>query len=725
MTSSRTVPPVRLVCRIAPIRRLAAVVCSGLAGLGLVVATPALTGSAASAATFPETGAAAPVSLLTFQGAPMASPVTVPLSAAFIAANDGNSTGKNGGGDDGKKIKGDDGRRSFGVQPSGPTKPDPRPNLTYRDVKPGQRLFDHVAILNISAQPVTLSIFAADAFNTPAGAFDVLRAGQKSRDLGSWVKLRRDRVTIPARSAFITPVELRVPKNAEPGDHAAAILASLRSVSRDPKGNLINRDDRVGTRLYVRVVGRLSPRIELERGEADFSGDSPVKGRANVTYTIKNTGNVRLMGKQSIRVTSLLGLSTQAVDLPQLPELLPGGQFTFQQPVKDVIPTFLNTAHITIDPISITGNVDPALAQVSASSNFWALSWPGVLLLALLIGSGLRFWWRHRRRRPAAGPASWGGDGVAPPAGNGPVNGVRRGADAATRTGVVRRSASVRLALSAGIALAMSMLPLLAPVAQAAGGTLTFVPGQGTTGTPIYTVTSGPCPKEATNVIGYLFGKGMPAQGKVVIPNQDPPIRYDQAFGVGLQDNLTNFAKEEGVKELSGDYRLVLRCIDQFAIKTFAEFSGTITFPDPTRFTAPVPAKPPKDGVPVGYLALVFPDYQKIVEAEGKARTLELTGKTPAASAPAASKPAPAAAVAPAAEPVGSTLTPAGDNSGLTKSVLVVLLGLAGLAGLASLWSRKPHPATVSRGPAPVEWPQDEPTRKAKPGPTAGRPQKN
>ena len=74
---------------------------------------------------------------------------------------------------------------------------------------------------------------------------------------------------------------------------------------------------------------------------------------------------------------------------------------------------------------------------------------------------------------------------------------------------------------------------------------------------------------------------------------------------------------------------------------------------------------------------------------------------------------------------MGSTLTPAGNNSGLTKSVLVVLLGLAGLAGLASLWSRKPHPATASRGPAPVEWPQDEPTRKAKPGPTAGRQQKN
>ena len=47
---------------------------------------------------------------------------------------------------------GDSGRRSFGVQPAGPKKPDPRPNFTYQNVAPGQTFRDHVAFVNISSK---------------------------------------------------------------------------------------------------------------------------------------------------------------------------------------------------------------------------------------------------------------------------------------------------------------------------------------------------------------------------------------------------------------------------------------------------------------------------------------------------------------------------------------------------------------------------------------------
>jgi hypothetical protein len=662
----------------------------GLAGSAALLAVLAAPAGPVSAAVAAQVVVSAPsvTALAAPAGAGLPRGFSVPLSQSFLAAADKS------------RLKGDDGRRSFGVQPSGPRKPDPRPNLTYRDVRPGQRLFDHVAIINVGARPATLSVYAADALNTPEGAFDVLPAGRRSRDLGSWVRLRRSTVTVPARSAFITPIELRVPKDAEPGDHAAAIIASLRTVGRDAKGNVVNRDDRVGTRMYVRVKGALRPRIELERKDVSFSDGLPFRGRTDVTYTIRNTGNVRLEGTQSIRVSGLFGLSSQAVDVPDMPELLPGNEIDVSWPVDDVVPTFLNTAHVTVDPVSVTGNVDPALAQVSGEMPFTAVSWPAVGASALVAAGGLLVLVRRRRRRRPADlpPGRDGGSAVgwADGPGDGPPAMSRR------PTGVAR---PVRLLVVAALGAAAVVAP--ATTAGAVDGTLTFVPGKGTVGTPIYAVTSAPCPTQATNVLGTLYGKGMPAQGKVVVPNQDAPVRHDGSFGVGLQDNLRNFAREEGIKELDGPYRLELACIDQFGTKTFATFSGAITFDQPTAFTAPVPTKPPVDGVPTGYLALVFPAYQRAVEAEAEARTAELAASAPVTPDAAASAPAAAPATLAVAPGAASTVTRPGPALGIGVSLILVVAG--GLAAAVWLWTRSgAGPATPQgRARTPVTWPDD------------------
>ena len=52
----------------------------------------------------------------------------------------------------------DNGNRSFGVRPSGAKKPDARATWTYQNLHPGQRLFDHVAVVNISTRPATLDL---------------------------------------------------------------------------------------------------------------------------------------------------------------------------------------------------------------------------------------------------------------------------------------------------------------------------------------------------------------------------------------------------------------------------------------------------------------------------------------------------------------------------------------------------------------------------------------
>jgi hypothetical protein len=637
--------------------------------------------------------------------------------AAVLGADTSNDDDKSKGKGKGKGGL-DTSKLTFGVQPAGPKAVDPRALLDYKNVKPGQRLRDHVGIVNISTQPITVSFYAADALTTPEGGFDVLKQDQRSKDLGSWVKLRRNQVTVPARSTFITPIELNVPRSAEPGDHAAAIVASLRTYVKDKNGNIVAQDARTGTRLYVRVAGTLKPGLRVERKNASFS-PAILRGKADVTYTVKNTGNVRLVGKQSLRVSGLFGLAADAGEVPDLPELLPGAEVTLTQPVKGVIGTLFNTVRLTIDPQSVSGNVDPAVAQVSATSRMTAVSWlpvgVAVFLLVLVVAAVLRFLRRSRPVPrnpwgPGGGNPAIGSDGGTPP----PALGER------PRAGIARRVATAAAALVAGVLVAL--VPGAGPAA-AADGTLTFLPGKGAAATPMYAVTSGGCPKEGTNIIGFMYGSGMPKEGAVIMSNQTAPVRHDGAFGFGLRDNLQSIAAEVGAT-LKGRYKLVIQCTDQFGLEVFASFTGTVTFTDSKSFTAPVPTKPPLgQGVPPGYLALVFPEYKEIVKQDFAAAQAD-NQEALAQKASGTASPAAQAAGQPAAAPAAAA-SGRGPLGELGWSPLLVLFGLVVVAAVLWVWTRQPSAAAAgtrrTTGTGPVLWPDGDGGQQTKRTPTSRR----
>jgi hypothetical protein len=633
-----------------------------------------------------------------FAAAPAADLLATQVIPLTGSGTDGGGLGKSG-----------DGRISFGVQPSGPKAVDKRPNYTYRDLKPGQHFIDHVAIVNLNTAPLTVDVYPADAFNTLQGGFDVLSGGKKSKDLGTWIHLGHSKAQVPARSTLIMAFEVQVPRNVEPGDHAAGIVASLTTTSRDKKGNIVSVDNRTGMRVYARVVGPLLAKIGLERHEARYHS-GVLNGKADVTYTVRNTGNVRLVGRQSIRVSNLFGMSSHAVDVPELPELLPGNQFSFTRPVDNVFPTFLNTAFITVDPESITGNVDPALAQVSAKTMFFALSWPGLVVIVLLVGVGGWFLWRWWRKRRAArsGPGGWGDGGAGTPTGDepGPDTGRADGPQQPTRTpvqgaGLARRVGGLAVAL---LAAALAVVPTASP-AHADGGALTFIPGDGTAGTPIYTVTSGPCPKTATYMVGYVYGKGLPATGAVALSKQSSVINYDGSFGIELRDNMLNIAQEFGAT-LQGPYKIAMQCTDPLGTKLFAEFTGTITFDTPSHFTGKVPTKAPVAGVPLGYLAVVFPEAKKQLAAQVQSES----GSAPSASAKSGSSASPSTGVPPSAAAASSqaaTRSNATSNLGwyVVGGIVAVVVALAG-AGLTS--QRRSAPAAVTQKSKTVPWPDEQ-----------------
>jgi hypothetical protein len=126
---------------------------------------------------------------------------------------------------------------TFGLGPSTATAVDGRPYYNYA-AAPGAVIHDHVAILNYSTQTLPLRLYAADGYNTYAGASNLRGADKPSTDLGAWVHLasRPGLLLVPGRTSqtkppgrVIVPFTLVVPRKASVGDHVGGLVLALRT----------------------------------------------------------------------------------------------------------------------------------------------------------------------------------------------------------------------------------------------------------------------------------------------------------------------------------------------------------------------------------------------------------------------------------------------------------------------------------------------------------------
>ncbi|MFI6823147.1 WxL protein peptidoglycan domain-containing protein [Micromonospora sp. NPDC050187] len=294
---------------------------------------------------------------------------------------------------------------TWGVAPSSATEPNGRAAFGYK-LDPGATLTDHVAVTNHSTRPLTLNLYASDAFTTAQGGFDLLAGGRQPTDVGAWVRLTRSALTIPSTSRLVVPFTLTVPTNATPGDHAGGIVASLAATAADAQGNQVAVDHRVGARIYLRVTGELQPALVVEELRVRHTGsrNPVVGGTLTATFTVRNTGNVRLTGRPTLGVAGPFGLGRRTVDTPALPEILPGGELTTTVRMTGVPPLVRLSASAAVTPDAVGDQVlDPPPAVDTAQVAVWAVPWPQLALLTLvaLVGWALVAARRRRARQTA------------------------------------------------------------------------------------------------------------------------------------------------------------------------------------------------------------------------------------------------------------------------------------------------------------------------------------
>ena len=196
----------------------------------------------------------------------------------------------------------------FGIGPSNATKIDGRPYYYYL-AQPGSTLSDHVAVENIGIVPITLSVYPTDASNSEGdGSFAFPAAAVKPVDAGTWLHIGglpagANTIVVKPRDDLPCRSRSTVPANASPGDHAGALIASLQGEVMNSNGQLVHLDQRVATRVFIRISGPLHPKLAIENLKVAYHGSlNPfARGDVTITYLVHNTGNVKLGGQAAGR----------------------------------------------------------------------------------------------------------------------------------------------------------------------------------------------------------------------------------------------------------------------------------------------------------------------------------------------------------------------------------------------------------------------------------------
>lgn len=289
----------------------------------------------------------------------------------------------------------------------------PDSRVSFRlQVPPGATLTEHALLTNYSPTEVTFGIQGADGVVGEDGAFDVLPPDVESKDIGSWMTVQDSVVLAPGASALI-PFIITVPENATPGDHPGGLVASVTQVGDTADGPSVGLTTRVGVRIHLRVPGDLAPSIAFSDVETryEYSLNPFQPGTLHLSYTVANDGNVRVGSIQQADATGPFGLPTGAVGpsgsvVGQQREILPGQDTRVSTELTGVWPLAFITTSLT-GSLETVGDDVPLgkLALEASDAGAWAIPWPQLIVLAvlvLLVLAALRLRGVQRRRHEAA-----------------------------------------------------------------------------------------------------------------------------------------------------------------------------------------------------------------------------------------------------------------------------------------------------------------------------------
>jgi len=301
-------------------------------------------------------------------------------------------------------------------------KADGRPSLGYR-LNPGEKVVDSVIIYNLGEEPVRLVVYPVDSVTSQDGTFNLSLPGDPQRGVGQWTDIDDRTFVLKGGESTIRKFTVTVPKDVIAGDRVGGIVASTVPdvPSLTDAGQSIKVATRVGIRTVVRVAGEVTPGLSVSDFTSSFDASlaKPGFGRLTLTWSLQNTGNVRLGAVSQVEVSGALGPGASR-DLAKLEQILPGDVVKQTVVIEDMPASLRLNSTVNVTPVPLEADVT-APQDVTATASTWAVSWSLVAVVALVVGLLIALLLGLRGRRRPGAHAARKGDAALPPPSGGPL----------------------------------------------------------------------------------------------------------------------------------------------------------------------------------------------------------------------------------------------------------------------------------------------------------------
>jgi hypothetical protein len=224
-----------------------------------------------------------------------------------------------------------------------------------------------------------------DAVQLPEGGYAYTRPSRSRYSASTWLAVTPR--TFNGAPDRMQPIDfrVRVPRDAEPGDHVASITVTQLPRRREHGTTALRA---IAFRINVRVPGALREQVEIPSlATPAVAGRGPIEARA----VVRNTGNVRLdFDRGNAGVLEIVGGGEATARLPFAGQLHPGRSraFTLRWEDPPLVGRFTARAGVR------THN-----GRDTRSKPIWVIPWrQGGALLLVALASGLVYLGRRRRR---------------------------------------------------------------------------------------------------------------------------------------------------------------------------------------------------------------------------------------------------------------------------------------------------------------------------------------
>lgn len=193
----------------------------------------------------------------------------------------------------------------LGGVPANPDPNNPRTKSIFvYTIAQGKTKKDAVNVVNNTAETKTVEVYATDSEIASGGSFACRQKLEPQNMVGGWVRLDQTIIQLDPNTSRIVPFEVKVPDDANVGEHNGCIVIQEKGAAPTEGGNGVQLSFRSALRVAITVPGDIVKDVQFT--------DLNIKGESKkyiINAQLKNKGNVSLDTDVQVSVKNMFNRS--------------------------------------------------------------------------------------------------------------------------------------------------------------------------------------------------------------------------------------------------------------------------------------------------------------------------------------------------------------------------------------------------------------------------------